>query len=77
MSDGEVLCEVCSERPVHARGHCSRCYQFARRTGLLQRSQDYKGLPTTCIAEGCKLPAVARGKCMSHYRRKPVVGGSE
>jgi hypothetical protein len=53
------------DRPIYARGHCSRHYKQILRHGQVQPDR----VPATCAAEGCERTAVTRGWCHSHYLR--------
>ena len=58
------------DRPVYARGHCSRHYRQLLRHGELQPDR----APAECGAEGCGRRAVTRGWCHGHYVRQRRTG---
>jgi hypothetical protein len=61
-----MTCEAADcDRPVYARGHCSRHYKQLLRHGELLPDR----APTGCAAEGCERRAVTRGWCHGHYLR--------
>jgi hypothetical protein len=67
-----MSCEAAEcDRPVYARGHCSRHYKQLLRHGAVQPDP----APKECAAEGCERPAVTRGWCHGHYLR--VVRGGD
>lgn len=59
-----MMCTLCNQHPVQARGLCSACYQKARKAGRLgqhglrQRQQ--------CAVDGCNLLASSKGYCKKH-----------
>jgi hypothetical protein len=61
-----MSCEAAEcDRPVYARGHCSRHYRQLLRRGQIQPDR----APEECAAEGCERRAVTRGWCHGHYLR--------
>jgi hypothetical protein len=60
------MCEAADcDRPLYARGHCSRHYRQLLRHGLVQPDR----APTGCAVDGCERRAVTRGWCHGHYLR--------
>ena len=60
------MCEAPDcERPVYARGHCSRHYKQLLRHGEVQPDH----APADCAVPGCGRKAVTRGWCHGHYLR--------
>ncbi|MCW2777622.1 MAG: hypothetical protein JWN17_1347 [Frankiales bacterium] len=57
-------CQAC-DRPVYARGHCSRHYRQLLRHGGLRPEP----VVAECAVEGCARRAVTRGWCHGHYLR--------
>lgn len=63
-----MMCIDCHERPIHARGRCTRCYPAAAARGVIQ-IKHYKGA-TCCQAPGCTMTGLfRRGFCPMHYTR--------
>jgi hypothetical protein len=61
-----MTCEAAEcDRPVYARGHCSRHYKHLLRHGAVQPD----AAPKECAADGCDRRAVTRGWCHGHYLR--------
>ena len=61
-----MSCEAAEcDRPVYARGHCSRHYKQLLRHGTLLPDR----APKECAADGCQRRAVTRGWCHGHYLR--------
>jgi hypothetical protein len=60
------VCEAGNcDRPVYARGHCSRHYKQLLRHGTVRPDR----APKQCAAQGCQRRAVTRGWCHGHYLR--------
>ncbi|MCW2607154.1 MAG: hypothetical protein JWO60_1847 [Frankiales bacterium] len=57
-------CLAC-DRPVYARGHCSRHYRQLLRTGSIRPEK----VVADCAVDGCGRKAVTRGWCHGHYLR--------
>jgi HNH endonuclease len=53
------------DRPVYARGHCSRHYKQLLRHGEVQA----EAVTAQCAVDGCGRTAVTRGWCHGHYLR--------
>jgi hypothetical protein len=53
------------DRPIYARGHCSRHYKHLLRHGEVQ--PDWA--PAPCAVDDCDRRAVTRGWCHGHYLR--------
>lgn len=53
------------DRPVYAKGHCSRHYRQLLRGGGLRPEK----VPASCAVQGCGRRAVTRGWCHGHYLR--------
>lgn len=53
------------DRPVYARGHCSRHYKQLLRNGQVRPDR----APALCAAAGCERRGVERGWCHGHYLR--------
>ena len=61
-----MSCEAAEcDRPIYARGHCSRHYKQLLRHGKLLPDR----APKECAADGCDRRAVTRGWCHGHYLR--------
>jgi hypothetical protein len=61
-----MSCEAAGcDRPVYARGHCSRHYKQLLRHGLVQPDR----APADCAVDGCERKSVTRGWCHGHYLR--------
>lgn len=61
-----MTCEAAEcDRPVYARGHCSRHYRQLLRRGEIR--PDWA--PRVCAVDDCGRRAVTRGWCHGHYLR--------
>lgn len=55
------------DRPVHAKGLCSKHYDRMRRYGRLNLVRT--GQPARCSVEGCERWSRSKGLCSAHYTR--------
>lgn len=67
-----MMCLVCNQRPMRARGRCDACYSKARRVGAITVRQ--RGTPRRCAVAGCDRMARSMGWCRKHYQYNYVYG---
>jgi hypothetical protein len=70
--------KICSipdcNKPVLARGWCSRHYRNWHRTGEPVAKRQWVRLPEKCIVAGCDREPRGRGMCMTHWQRWKIYG---